>query len=108
MDDLMGRLTPATRASFQDLLNKMRTEYKEALVSKGRREAFDKLVEAWSSELGAISYAESLSLMDLVLLTGEVDNRAFLEALRLKLDNLDARLEEAEHSQEALKKPFSP
>ena len=92
----MGRLTQAARASFQDHLKVMRMEYKEALVSKGRREAFDRLVEAWSSELGAISYAESLSLMDLILLTGEVDNRAFLEALRLKLDNLSARLNVAE------------
>lgn len=93
----MGRLTQAARASFQDRLNVMRKEYREALVGKGRREAFDRLVEAWSSELGAISYAESLSLMDLILLTGEVDNRAFLEALRLKLDNLDTRLNVAEH-----------
>ena len=92
----MGRLTQAARASFLDHLNVMKKEYREALVSKGRREAFDRLVEAWSSELGAISYAESLSLMDLVLLTGEVDNRAFLEALRLRLDNLDARLNVAE------------
>ena len=100
----MGRLTQAARASFQDHLNRMRTEYKEALVSKGRREAFDRLVEAWSSELGAISYAESLSLMDLILLTGEVDNRAYLEALRLKLDNLNAELSKAELSHNAAKK----
>jgi hypothetical protein len=90
-------MTQAARASFQDHLLKMRSEYRDALVDKGRREAFDRLVEAWSSELGAISYAESLSLMDLILLTGEVDNRAFLEALRLKLDNLDAKLNVAEH-----------
>jgi hypothetical protein len=93
----MGRMTQAARASFQDHLLKMRSEYRDALVDKGRREAFDRLVEAWSSELGAISYAESLSLMDLILLTGEVDNRAFLEALRLKLDNIDAKLNVAEH-----------
>jgi hypothetical protein len=93
----MGRMTQAARASFQVHLLKMRSEYRDALVDKGRREAFDRLVEAWSSELGAISYAESLSLMDLILLTGEVDNRAFLEALRLKLDNIDAKLNVAEH-----------
>jgi hypothetical protein len=42
--------------------------------------------------------------MDLILLTGEVDNRAYLEALRLKLDNLNARLSEAELSHNAVKK----
>ncbi len=82
----MGRLTQASRASFLGYLNTMRNEYRVAIVSKGGREAFDELVGAWSSELGAISYAESLSLMDLILLTGEVDNRAFLEALKSKLD----------------------
>jgi hypothetical protein len=53
---------------------RMKGEYRDALVDKGRREAFDRLVEAWSSELGAINYAESMGLMDLILLTGEVDN----------------------------------
>jgi hypothetical protein len=94
----MGRLQPAARASFEDYLHRMRTEYKDALLSRGRREAFDRLVEAWSSELGAISYAESLSLMDLLLLTGTVDNRTFLETLKLKLDSLDVRLSEVERS----------
>ena len=102
----MGRLTPAARASFEDYLHRMRTEYKEALLSKGRRGAFDRLVEAWSSELGAISYAESLSLMDLILLTGEVDNRAFIDALRIKLDNLEAGLKEAELGRDVSKKPM--
>jgi hypothetical protein len=92
----MGRMTQAARASFEERLHTMRTEYKDALVSKGRREAFDRLVEAWSSELGAISYAESLSLMDLLLLTGGVDNRAFLEALKLRLDRLESRTSEIE------------
>ena len=40
---------------FEDLLSKLRTEYRAALVKQGRREAFDRLVEAWSAELGAIS-----------------------------------------------------
>jgi hypothetical protein len=94
----MGRMQPSARLSFDDLLHRMRTEYKDALMSVKRREAFDKLVEAWSAELGAISYAESLTLMDLILLTGEVDNRAFVEALKLRLDVLEARLDRIESS----------
>jgi len=93
----MGRTQPAIRASFQELLSRMRTEYKDALMSKGRREAFDKLVEAWSSELGAISYAESLSLMDLILLTGEVDNRTFLEYMKARLDIIDKKMNELQN-----------
>jgi hypothetical protein len=100
----MGRITQAARASFENHLHRMRTEYREALTTKGRREAFDRLVEAWSSELGAISYAESLSLMDLILLTGEVENRAFTEALKLRLDSLNDRLDEAELRSDSEKK----
>jgi len=44
----------------------------------GRGEAFDELVEVGSTKLGTISYEESLKLMDLILLTGEVDNQLFL------------------------------
>ena len=36
--------------------------------------------------------------MDLLLLTGTVDNRTFLETLKLKLDGLDVRLSEVEQS----------
>ncbi len=88
----MGRTTPAARMSFESLLARMRSEYRESLVGKGRREAFDRLVRAWSSELGAISYAESMALTDLLLLTGAVDNRAFTESLKLRLDAIEDRL----------------
>ena len=83
--DIMGRMTLAARASFEEHLHTMRTEYKDA-----------RAVEAWSSELGAISYAESISLMDLPLLTGDVDNRASTESLKLRLDRLESRLSEVE------------
>ena len=89
----MGRTTPAIRMSFQDLLQRMRDEYKAALVNRGRREAFDRLVEAWSAELGAVSYAESMSLMDLLLLTGVVEDRRVTEELSLRISELERRLE---------------
>ena len=82
----MGRMQPSARAVFGDTLQKLRKEYREALVDVKRREAFDRLVEVWSSEMGTISYVESLSLMDLLLLTSSVDNRMSIEALRKRID----------------------
>jgi len=86
--------------SFQDLLQRMRDEYKSALLSRGRREAFDRLVEAWSAEMGAISYAESMSLTDLLLLTGAVDNRRVNEELSIRASELEKRLEKALESKD--------
>lgn len=82
--------------SFEDLLARLRSEYKDALVKQSRRDAFDRLVEAWSQELGAISYAESLSLMDLLLLTGLVDDRRVSEELTTRITSIEDRLSRLE------------
>ena len=92
----MGRFQPSVRAAFGDTLKKLRKEYQEALVNAKRQEAFDRLVEVWSSEMGAISYVESLSLIDLLLLSSAVDNRASIESLRKRIDNLDPKLTQTE------------
>jgi hypothetical protein len=65
-------------------------------VNPGRREAFDRLTEAWSAELGAITYAESLSLMDLILLTGLVEDRRISEELSGRLAEMEGRIEKLE------------
>jgi len=96
----MGRFQPSARAAFGDTLQKLRKEYQEALVNAKRREAFDRLVEVWSSEMGAISYAESLTLMDLLLLSSAVDNRASIESLRKRIDALDPKLTQTEMNHE--------
>lgn len=92
----MGRTTPPIRMSFEDLLARLRSEYKDALIKQGRKDAFDRLVEAWSQELGAISYAESLSLMDLLLLTGLVDDRRVSEELTTRITSIEDRLSRLE------------
>jgi hypothetical protein len=99
-DEDRGRTTPSTRMSFEDLLSKLRTEYSAALVKQGRREAFDRLVEAWSAELGAISYAESFSLMNLILLTGLVDDSRVSEELSSRITDSERRLSHLERKQE--------
>ena len=51
--------------------------------------AFDELWPAWSTEQGAMIYAEVLSSLDLLLLTAAVDNRREIESLRR--ENAEAR-----------------
>lgn len=98
----MGRSTPPFRVSFQEMVSKLRKEFRDALVKVDRRDAFDRLVEAWSSELGAMSFAESLTLLDLMLLVAAIDNRSLLssllhdaEALTKKVSNIEERLSRA-------------
>jgi len=81
----LGRNTPPLRDSFNEAVVRLRRGFRDALVKPSRREAFDRLVEAWSSEIGAITYAESVSLFDLLLLTAAIDNRRLIEELSEKL-----------------------
>jgi hypothetical protein len=90
----MGRSTPPFRVSFEETVSMLRKEFQEALVDRGRREAFNGLVEAWSSELGAMGYAESITLLDLMLLTAVVDNRHLFAELMRSFEGLSAEMKE--------------
>ena len=91
----LGRNTPPLRDSFNEAVVKLRKGFRDALVRPSRREAFDRLVEAWSSELGAITYAESVSLFDLLLLTAAIDNRRLIEELSERLHRFENKGGEA-------------
>jgi hypothetical protein len=88
----MGRNTPPFRQSFHDLLGRLRREFQDALISIERRDAFDDLVGAWSAELGAMSFAESVKLLDLLLLVAVVENRSRSEMLSARVRSLEERL----------------
>ena len=66
----------------------------DALVSVGRRKAFDNLAESWCSELDTFTNADSTPLMDLIFLTSEVDNRVILSMLQDKKDKLNSKNDE--------------
>jgi hypothetical protein len=87
----MGRFTRASRDGFQGKLNTLRKEYKDALRDKDRKNAFDSLVSSWCDELGAFTYAESMQLMDLILLTSVVDNRMLLNNLQERINKLNTQ-----------------
>ena len=96
VDIKMGRETKPFRMSYQELVDKLRKEFQDPLRSENRRTAFDMLVQAWSDELGAMSYAESFKLLDLMLMVSTLENRNLLEKVYSRLDSLDRRLSRLE------------
>ncbi len=88
----MGRNTPPFRQTFHSLVKRLRREFQDALISVPRREAFDHLVGAWSAELGAMWFAESVKLLDLMFLVAIVENRSLSESLSAKIRVLEEKI----------------
>jgi len=65
----LGRITSdSTRVLLQEQMIKLRSRYRDTLKDAGRREAFDRFWEAWSSEQGAVINSDIASSMDGLLL----------------------------------------
>ncbi len=85
----MGRIIrDSMRGRLQDAMVHLRKKYRAALKDDEMQRAFDELWPSWSSEQGAMIFAEVLSALDLLLLTAVVDNRREIEALRGELEGL--------------------
>ena len=79
----MGRvMRDSMRVRLQDTMAQLKARYRAALKDGEMQRAFDELWPAWSSEEGAMIYAEVMSALDLLLLTAAVDNRREIEELR--------------------------
>ncbi len=81
----MGRITVPFRAEFNEVLERLRKTFYEALVDMERREAFDELIKTWSETKGAMSYAELPSVLLSLLFSAVVDNRKEIMLLKKKL-----------------------
>ena len=104
----MGRVTFPFRSLLKDEIGRLRRTYREALPDLKRRKAFDSLVRAWSSELGAMSNASVPTVLEVMLLTAAVDNRKNIEdaidrieEINLKLREIELRLREIKRLTEA-------
>jgi hypothetical protein len=85
----VGRITrDSMRGRLQDAMVHLKKKYRAALKDDEMQRAFDELWPSWSSEQGAMIFAEVLSALDLLLLTAAVDNRREIEALRAELEGL--------------------
>ncbi len=98
--EILGRVTTPFRTLLKEEMDNLKRTYREVLIDEGRREAFDSLIQTWSSEQGAMSYARVPTALDIMLLTAAVDNRRLIEgltdevgAIRSKLDKIEGKLE---------------
>lgn len=96
VDFKMGRETKPFRMSYQELVNKLRREFQDPLRSENRRTAFDLLIQAWSDELGAMNYAESFKMLDLMLMISTLENRSILEKMTRQLETVNKKLSRLE------------
>ena len=79
--DFMGRITIPFRTVLKEEMNNLKRSFREALMDASRRDAFDSLIKAWSSEQGAMSYAKVPTVLDIMLLLAAIDNRKLIEDL---------------------------
>jgi len=99
VDFKMGRETKPFRMSYQELVDKLRREFQDPLRSENRRTAFDHLIQAWSDELGAMSYAESFKMLDLMLMISTLENRSMLDKMTSQLEVVNRKLSRLEDGQ---------
>ncbi|MEM1507890.1 MAG: hypothetical protein QW702_00110 [Candidatus Bathyarchaeia archaeon] len=96
--DLLGRVTHPFRVMLQEEIDNLKRTYREALLDSKRREALDSLIQVWSSEQGAMSYAQIPTVLDVMLVTAIVDNRKLIEEALRQIKVMRAKMEEMEAS----------
>ncbi|MBO3810201.1 MAG: hypothetical protein FGF50_11510, partial [Candidatus Brockarchaeota archaeon] len=64
--DLLGRITRPFRTMLHEEIDNLKRTYREALLDLKRREAFDSLIQVWSSEQGSMSYAKIPTVLDVM------------------------------------------
>jgi len=82
------------RVRLQDTMAQLKARYRAALKDGEMQRAFDEFWPAWSSEQGAMIYAEVMSALDLLLLTAAVDNRREIERLWREVEGARRLIEE--------------
>jgi hypothetical protein len=91
-EEVLGRITrDSMRGRLQDSMSHLRGGFREALKDDDMQDSFDRVWEDWNLEQGAMIYAQVVSALDLLNLTGVVANRREIEALRSRIEALEKR-----------------
>ena len=77
---------------MQEEVNTLKRTFRDVLMDPARRDAFDSLLKVWSSEQGAMSHARVPTALDIMLLTGVIDNRRLIEELSDRFGILESKM----------------
>lgn len=92
VNEKLGRETKPFRQSYQELVHRINKEFKEALISRKRKNGFELLLAAMDSELGAMSYAESFKMLDLMLLVSVIEVRSLITDIQKEQEIIQFKL----------------
>lgn len=91
-DEVLGRITrDSMRGRIQESMKHLRGGYRDALKDDLLQTAFDGVWEDWNHEQGAMIYAQVVSALDLLNLTGVLANRREINFLRQRVEALEKR-----------------
>jgi len=90
----LGRITTPFNIVLRKEINRLKENYQKALKEPSRREAFNSLLQVWSSERAAMNNAEVPTALDVMLLTAVVDNRRLIQDLFSRMDAIQSDLKE--------------
>jgi len=91
-EEALGRITrDSMRGRLQDQMRHLRSGYREALKENLMQTAFDDIWLDWNTEQGAMIYAQVVSALDLLNLTGVLANRREITDLRQRIEALENR-----------------
>lgn len=91
-EEALGRITrDSMRGRIQDQMRHLRGGYREALKQDMMQTAFDSVWLDWNTEQGAMIYAQVVSALDLLNLTGVLANRREITALKQQVEALENR-----------------
>jgi len=101
--DLMGRITPPFRQSYQDLLGSLRGTYMQLMRCQENRSGFELLVrDAWDREYAAMAASGIPIALDVMNLTANAHNKGEIDALKRELAEKEARIKALEAKVAAL------
>lgn len=102
------RITPSARQLYQETVDDLRRLYRDALIDRSHRDAFDLLLsDAWEAEQAAMANANLPVVIDRMNLMANVHNRKLLELLLRDLHQKEAAIKGLQQQLASLRERLS-